>query len=83
MSRRGRNALKVLKDFAAWNKLGGGKVTQVTVEVTPDTMKTYLRMEGQRFKKGQPISYGGLTVNCIGSREWRERRTWEQTGQVA
>jgi hypothetical protein len=61
--------VRVLNDFAEWREMCRPSIGVATVAVT----ERYARRK-LRIRKSEPLEYRGLTLKCIGSKQWRSRR---------
>jgi len=61
--------IAVLEKFADYRDRACLDITQATVAVTEKYARKKLGIE-----KDLPLTYRGMTLRCIGSKLWRERR---------
>lgn len=61
--------VEVLRKFADYRDHARPSINKATVAVTEKYARKKLGI-----KKDEPLTYRGLTLRCIGSKLWRERR---------
>jgi hypothetical protein len=61
--------IAVLDKFATYRDSARPSINRATVAVT----ERYARKK-LGIKKDEPLIYRGLTLQCVGSKRWRERR---------
>ena len=62
--------VKTLDKFIDYRNAAKLKIKRATVEVTEPYARRVLGKD-----KRAPLKYRGLTLNCIGSKSWRERHS--------
>lgn len=63
--------VRVLDKFADYRDISRPSIKEATVAVT----ETYARRR-LKLKKYQPLVYRGLSLRCIGSKQWRDEHAF-------